>query len=350
MASNKLLLMILSAAGLSLVAGCPTLPDPDTEAETVAGLACIDVEEDATACPAAEDVDLGAAFVPFSCDDDEIVSISGEGAVENTAQDGEDLACCYDAELIDTTPGSDCDVGRPYRESEINVLAEVVARADWGGQEPAPDTRGALDPTRAAAWALAGAAEHASIAAFSKLALELLAHGAPASLLRAVHQAGLDEIDHTERCFALAHRFGGTAVGPGPIPFTQPIQATRALADIAADAVREGCIGETTGAVLARAAAEAATDHDVRAALTSIADDEDRHAALSWQVVAWAVRTGGAAVRAAVGDAFVAPVSAGGGVAELALRAAVDPAVLRAAAQFSLTEVVRPAARALMAA
>ncbi|MES2644603.1 MAG: ferritin-like domain-containing protein [Myxococcota bacterium] len=335
MPTHKLLILILSAIGLS-ACGVP-----------VEGEACIDVEEDVTTCPAAEDVDLDEAFVFFSCDDEKIVSISGEGTVQNTSQADQDLGCCYAAELIDPNPNMNCMVGRPFREADVAVLAAVVERADWCGTD-LPATA-ALDPARAAAWALSGANEHASIAAFSKLALELLAHGAPASLVRAVYLAGVDEIDHAERCFAQAARFGGAAVGPGAIPFTAAIVATRPLADIAADAAREGCVGETTGAVLARAAAEAATDPQVREALAAIAADEERHAALSWQVVAWAVRTGGAEVRAAVRAAFLAPV-APVDVTELAVRAQVSPAVLQAAARASLAEVVRPAARALMAA
>ncbi|MDP2310167.1 MAG: ferritin-like domain-containing protein [Pseudomonadota bacterium] len=345
MPTHRLLILILSSLGLSSVAltGCGPIA-------TVEGLVCIDAEEDATSCPAAEDVDLEEAFVYMSCDQEKISSISGEGTVQNISQLGDDMGCCYDAELIETTPGSDCDVGRPFREADAAVLAEVVQRGDWGGCDPGP----VIDPARAAAWARSGAAEHASIAAFSKLALELLAHGAPAPLVRAVHAAGLDEIDHAERCFALAGRFGGVAVGPGPLPITQPIFASRPLADIAADAVREGCVGETTGAVLARAAADAAADPQVREALAAIAADEERHAALSWQVVAWAVRASStredaAVVREAVRAAFAAPVAAVD-VTELAVRAQVEPALLRAAARTSLTDVVRPAARALMAA
>lgn len=334
MPTHKLLALILAATGLS---AC----------QTVEGVACIDVAEDTTTCPAAEDVDLDEAFVRMSCDQEKIVSIFGDGTVENFSQTGDDVGCCYDAELMETTPGMECMVGRPFREADVAVIAEVVPRADWCGTE-VPDAT-TPDAARADAWGRSGAAEHASIAAFSKLALELLAHGAPASLVRAVHLAGVDEIDHAERCFALAARFGGAAVGPGAIPFTQPVDASRPLADIAADAVREGCVGETTGAVLARAAAESAADPAVREALAAIAADEERHAALSWQIVAWAVRSGGAEVRDAVRAAFLAPV-APVDVTELAVRADVATDVLQAAARASLAEVVRPAARALLAA
>jgi hypothetical protein len=339
MPTHKLLILILSAVGLSACG------------ERVEGQACIDIEDDVTTCPAAEDVDLDEAFVYFSCDDEKILGISGEGTVQNTSQDLSNRGCCYEAELLDPNPNMNCMVGRPFREADVAVLAAVVPRGDWCGTDiPATSTLAStVDLARAAAWALSGANEHASIAAFSKLALELLAHGAPPSLVRAVHLAGVDEIDHAERCFALAARFGGAAVGPGAIPFTAAIVATRPLADIAADAVREGCVGETTGAVLARAAADAAADPQVREALAAIAADEERHAALSWQVVAWAVRSGGAEVREAVRAAFLAPV-APVDVTELAVRAQVAPAVLQAAARASLAEVVRPAARALMAA
>jgi hypothetical protein len=339
---RPLLALILAAVGCGL-------PASDSGLASEAGTACIDAAEDATTCPDAADVDVAGAFVPVSCDEEEVISVSGVGELAFTDQMGVDLGCCYAAQVVDPTPGSDCDVGRPFHEGHRAVVSGVVPRDDWGGAALAVPTRSApADPTRAAAWARAGVAEHASIAAFSKLALELLAHGAPAALVRKVHAAGLDEIDHAERCFALAARFGGVAVGPGAFPFTAPIDAARPLAALAADAVREGCVGETVGAVLARAAASSAPDPDVRAALAAIAADEERHAALSWEVVAWALRVGGPSVKVAVTAAFAAPV-APIDVAGLALRAGVDGALLVAAGRGGIAEVVRPAAAVLTA-
>jgi hypothetical protein len=46
--------------------------------------------------------------------------------------------------------------------------------------------------------------EHASVAAFSKFILGLMAIGAPPHLLQWVHRASLQEIDHARLCVMIA--------------------------------------------------------------------------------------------------------------------------------------------------
>ena len=293
---------------------------------TFTGEACLNVDDDATTCPDGADVDVADAFVPMDCDETKVSSVSGDGTLEpmpsqvlDTASP--DIVCCYAAELIDTTPNSDCMVGRPLP-----------------GHHAVPS-----GPGRAAAWRSAANGEHASVAAFAAVALELLAHGAPMDLVRDVLVAATEELDHTARC--LTHAGGGD---PGRLDIAA-LTPGRSLRSIAVDAVRDGCIVETLGAVAARAAAEAATEPDVAATLTRLRDDEERHAVLSWRIVAWALKVGGPDVRSAVREAFVQPV-APPDVGPLAVRAGVDPALLRAAVGAGLHEVVTPAARALLAA
>jgi hypothetical protein len=97
-------------------------------------------------------------------------------------------------------------------------------------------------------------------------------------------------------------------MGPAPLQaFTAgapPLHRAISLAEAAAAAVREGCIGETVAALLAAEQARGARDADVRAALEKIAGDEARHAELAWRFVAWAADRGGSEVRAAVARAF----------------------------------------------
>lgn len=340
---RPLLLAILAGVGGP---GC-LLP------EQVDGTACLDVPDDATECPAAEDVDKDELFVPMDCDGLTVHAISGEGSLVdlNSMRDvfdtggAPDAGCCYTAELIDHSPRVDCIVGRPYREDQKAVLAPAVIRNDWGSEDVEPEV---ADSDRAQAWSAAALGEHASVAAFAKLALELMAHGAPPDLLHDVFAAGGDEVDHAERCWAMAARFG-PPLGPGAFPFPGPTVATRRLADIAADAVREGCVGETVGAQLARAAAGLAPDPEIAAAFAAIARDEERHAVLSWRIVAWAVRVGGADVRAAVAAAFREPAPTFD-IEEIALRAGVSPVELTHVVPGAVREVLRPAAAALLAA
>ena len=101
----------------------------------------------------------------------------------------------------------------------VHRTAPVVTRDDWS-LAARPDI-GGLDPaTRVAladAWTTDALAEHASIAAFARFVLHLLAVGAPPGLLRDAQQALADEIDHAARTFGLASAYAGRAVGPGPI-------------------------------------------------------------------------------------------------------------------------------------
>jgi hypothetical protein len=195
---------------------------------------------------------------------------------------------------------------------------------------------------RGLAWANAGAAEHASVAAFGRLALQLLALGAPAALVRDVHRAALDELGHAELCWSLARRFGESVESPGPFPFSEPVATNLDLAELAAAVVRDGCIEETLGAHLALELARSAPEADVRAAMTTIAGEEAQHAVLSFRILAWALQAGGARVRAAVREAF-AELRLPLALAELALRTGVEVSALCAAAERGACELLEPA-------
>jgi hypothetical protein len=78
---------------------------------------------------------------------------------------------------------------------------------------------------------------------------------------------------------------GGGAAAPLP-----PVDAGgfASLFALALHNEREGAVGETWGALVARHQAAHAHDADVRAAMAAIADEETEHAALSFQIAAWA--------------------------------------------------------------
>lgn len=320
-----MLLSILAAVGCS---------------ESYGGEGCMLVPEEQMTCPSRSQVSPERLFVNGACGDDlEIDSVNGEGK-RTTTGETQSPACCYPVTIIDHDPRSECMVGRPYFEHGRALVASL-RRGGTGTL--------ATDPARAAAWARAGADEHASVAAFARLALELMAVGAPTELLRDVHHAALDEVKHAESAWELAQHFGGERVEPGPFPFAAPVTVDVTLAELARAAAREGCLGETLGAHLAAAAAALATEPAVKAVLESIAAEEARHAVLSYRVVLWAVRTGGEAVRAAVREAFAAPWPEPH-VEELALRANVDARALRRAAAEGVSAVLEPATAALLAA
>lgn len=250
-------------------------------------------------------------------------------------------SCCYEAAYTELE-GQSCVVGRPIRVDGKPVLADAVDRGDWQSVEgllaPIPrDHRAAL----ARQWLDDARFEHASVAAFAKLTLELLALGAPAELVARAGAAQLDEIRHAEQCFALASALSGRPLGPGPLPVT-PIDPD--LVRLAVETFEDGCVGETLA--VARAAAQLREERDptIRAVLRGIVEDETRHATLAWDIVRWALEVGGESVRAAVATAaerVAAPDWQVVGVPEDRARAALVAAV---------DEVLRPSTAWLLAA
>lgn len=323
---SPLLLTILTALG------CPGGAD---SVDGIEGRMCLDVADDATSCPAAADVDPADLSDESYCDY-AATEVTGEGTLgEWGGGMPGDKNCCYPVLYYDEDPNSECAIGRPYMEAGE---ARVAACTEL------PDA-----PAAAQAWLRVARMEHASIASFARLSLELMALGAPLELLSAVQQAAFDEVEHAKMAFALASRFAGQPVSPGRFPFAAPIQPTGDLTALAASTVREGCLGETIGAWLTEKAAAVATDPEVRATLSRIAADEARHAALSWKIVAWALSVGGAPVRAAVQQAFAAPFPVAGiGGAGLEDCGVLSPAAQATAIDEGVAAVVAPAMQALL--
>jgi hypothetical protein len=196
--------------------------------------------------------------------------------------------------------------GRPFSVGQELRAAKTIARDDWhAGPAPDPvDLDQELCAALAREWETDARLEHASIASFARLTLELLALGAPSELVALSQAASIDEIEHARLCFALASRYGERAVGPGPLDVQGALPASVDLSVLAAETVREGCVGETLAAFLASEQLERARDSQVRRALARIASDEARHAELSWKIVQFAIANGGDRVARAVASAF----------------------------------------------
>jgi hypothetical protein len=210
-------------------------------------------------------------------------------------------ACCWVA------PRALCGGGRPLRGPTAPIVASPSAGATASAWTDAELAARPTTPERALADRFVQDAlfEHASVASFARTSLQLLSLGAPAELVAAAHAAATDEIAHARVTFALARRRGAAAVGPGPLAVTDAPFATTVAAFVR-DTLLDGCVAETAAAldVAARAAGEdPRLDAVERSALAVIAADEQRHADLAWQMLAWAVRTFGAPARAALRDA-----------------------------------------------
>lgn len=274
--------------------------------------------------------------------------------------------CCNRARSVTVTTGRCCYVfcneaccGRPLRVDGHARVASLQRDARSATVQTAPARDDGTVRALAAAWRDDGRMEHAAIASFARFALQLLALGAPADLVRAALAAADDEIEHARLCFTLAARCDGEALVAGALPEAAAAVEV-SLAAVAASTAAEGCVRETCAALVAAAQRDVAVEPEAVAALTRIARDEASHAELAWRFVAWALSTGGEDVRVAIAEAIEGAMTG----ASLGLRtvdAGVDVARWHAAGRLTATEerahldaaladVVRPVAAALLAA
>jgi hypothetical protein len=205
--------------------------------------------------------------------------------------------------------------GRQLRKRGA-VLLPPLARGDaWASEQGSLgplDGLDADDATRAALaarWRENARTEHASVAAFARLTLDLVGLGAPPELVACAQRDALDEIAHAQACFAIARALDGADVGPGPFPQAARARTlsggrTLALAQLAVDSLVDGALHEGVSArVIARLARRCEVG-PVAATLKRIAADEGRHAAHGWDVVEWCVAAGGAPIVAALRGAL----------------------------------------------
>jgi hypothetical protein len=181
--------------------------------------------------------------------------------------------------------------GRPFVVEASARTAPVVSTRDWCANGRAPLMDGWTTEQRAAHaehWARMGQMEHASIAAFARFQLQLLALGAPVGLVEACTSALHDETQHTKLCFDIASAYAGRRIGPGALEISGSLDVT-SLAHVVDLVILEGCYGETGAALEALEAAALATDPVIAAAYELIARDEQRHAELAFRFIRWAL-------------------------------------------------------------
>ncbi|MCB9778456.1 MAG: ferritin-like domain-containing protein [Alphaproteobacteria bacterium] len=208
--------------------------------------------------------------------------------------------------IYEYTPWTCCGYGRPYLDDTGRpVTAQAIRSKLWADGRAGPDlTRVTALQRRALAafWTKQAQAEHSSVAGFHRFALELLSFGAPPALVAQAQRAASQELDHAERCFALASTYAGQPLGPAPMRLGPSAPLARTLAELAASTLRDGAIGETVAAYVAAEARRHTTDPAVAQALDVIVADETEHAELAWKTLQWALEVGGAPVRQAIRD------------------------------------------------
>lgn len=179
--------------------------------------------------------------------------------------------------------------GRPFTVADEIRTAPVAHRRDWVG--PADIDLAGLDAAMRSKlvrhFLAMAAGEHASVASFHRVALELLHLGAPPQLMLDTHQAASDEIRHAQVAFGLAERFSGQAHGPGPLDVRGALDVDLSPQGVMCRLVDEACVGETISALWLREASQRTADPALTAMLGGIAQDEETHAALGWRTLRW---------------------------------------------------------------
>ncbi len=161
----------------------------------------------------------------------------------------------------------------------------------------------------AAQWRENGRTEHASVAAFARLTLDLMALGAPPELVADSNRDALDEIRHTELCFGLARAIDGRSESPGAFPEAsraRTLSRSRklALAQLAVDSLVDGALHEGVSARIIAKLARRCEAPAIQTILKEIAADEGRHARHGWDVVRWCLAEGGESVAHALEGAL----------------------------------------------
>lgn len=214
--------------------------------------------------------------------------------------------------------------GRQLRKHSKLMFAPLSERSSWQGREIVGDSGSKAPFEVADAWRKNGLTEHASVAAFARLSIDLMALGAPPELIGAAHKDALDEMRHTELCFDLARSFDGRSLGPSEfraaasLPMRSGPRIVR-LTSLAVESLIDGAMNEGLSARVVAELSKEVKDPRVRSVLAAIARDEARHAAHGFDVVKWCLEEGGAPIASALRAAIaVMPEKIGAPLAPLA--------------------------------
>ncbi|HEY5955434.1 MAG TPA: ferritin-like domain-containing protein, partial [Polyangiaceae bacterium] len=192
---------------------------------------------------ASYDVNPGCGGVAFAC-------TSALDACTGGAQCAGGY-CAMGASGFRVCANVSCAIGRPFLVAGEDRRAVIIERSDWSESSGAM-LRAGLSSEQAARlgqhYSMIAQMEHAAVAAFARLLLELIGQGAPADLIERVILAQADEARHAKLAFGLASELLGKNIGPGSLPLTDA-KLGASLEELAYNTVLEGCVGETIAAL-----------------------------------------------------------------------------------------------------
>lgn len=216
--------------------------------------------------------------------------------------------------------GSCWIAGRPRRTDEgvapLPALGFDAARARTRPSDAPPEA--------VRIWGVRARTEWASVPAFTELAEQLRAVGAPAPLITRCYAAFADEVRHAMlsggHCAQLGD--GRVMLERNAIGTRAPLDGRAGLVRLAVESWVDGCLGEGSAAACADEEARITEHPGIRATQAAIAHDEGEHAELAWDVLQWALTAGGDDVRGALHVAAqAAPSEPPAGPSDLGLTA-----------------------------
>lgn len=201
-------------------------------------------------------------------------------------------SCDFGAETLDGGDAGDADAEPSDAATFDGGTSPDVVRCrvtlycggrsyDGAAEREAPGVPDQVDLGRA--FAEIAELEWTSVTAFERLARALAHHGAPEELVSRAARFADDERRHTSLVAELARAHGGTPDLRAPTGH----ETTPSLRSLAEENAAEGCVRETLGALVAQVQALRSSSAAVRGVFGAVAEDEARHAELSWDLHAW---------------------------------------------------------------
>lgn len=127
---------------------------------------------------------------------------------------------------------------------------------------------GDVNPDLASHFISLGLAEHASVASFARVVMELMQLAAPADLVDRTLQAGREEVRHAQVAFSLARTWSAEGYQLGPLNGLE--YAPVSFVQLARQTVFEAILGETAAFLRASLALRFATHQGVREFLLQV--------------------------------------------------------------------------------
>lgn len=199
--------------------------------------------------------------------------------------------------------------GRQIRRAGKKKLPLLASHGNGWDEVSAIDAASELRPSIGAFWRETGRTEYASVVAFLKLAIELIAVGAPPDLVLDATNDARDEMRHAQNCFAIAQAFDGKILRPAAFPVVSTATMILhwrllSLCRIGVSAIVDGALYESVSARIMAKMSKKCDDKVLGQKLKELAEDEFRHSAHGWEIAKWCIAEGGEFVMLAIHSAW----------------------------------------------